>query len=518
MQVGELEAGRAPGRSRPAWPQLPAAYWLALTVIAAVGAALRLHGLGALPLNFDEGATSYFAHLPFRDLWGPPARLETNPPLFYTVEHGVVLLLGNGAGTLRLASVTAGVLCVPVAALIARRLGGGRAAGLAAGLLVATSAISVVSSQDARTYSMLTLAALVAIAAEIWLLEAYRGPGPRSGSALAWAWACYVIASLAALYLHNTAVVMVVALNLVASLCWVSMLGAQRRFAVHWIAANAAIVALFAFWLPVIASQSVHALANFWLPVPTLTDLRYAMMNIYAQLYMRALQPVPDVLFLAVGFAGVAFYRSNRIVLGLAAFVVLGVPTLSWLISQWRPIMNGKTLLWLVPVFLVLVALGCTHVRRLAVPLIVLLVAVQLAGCYRLFQTRWDEAFPEVASLLRASALDKDVIYLDSPSDEILLNYYGWPRDRLRVYATPGPDPWYRSFDGTPLAVADAGRLDREPRVWVLTRANQTEHRALTERLSGTMTETLDRKFGHGLLRNMALRNLELSLFLAKPE
>ena len=514
--MGKFRSGTREGGL--GWPRrLPASYWVALALIIAVGAVLRLHGIGALSLNFDEGATSYFAHLPLGDLWGPPARLETNPPLFYTVERGVVLLLGNGAGTLRLASVVAGVLCVPVAAFIAHRLGG-RAAGLAAALLVATSAASIVSSQDARAYSMLTLAALVAIAAEIWLLEAYRHPDPRSFSVRTGAWASYVVASLAALYLHNTAVVMVAALNLVAALCWVSALGAQRRFAVHWIAANAVIVVLYAFWLPVIAYQSVHALADFWLPVPTLLDLRYAMLNIYAQLYMRVLQPVPDVLFLATGLAGVVFHRNSRIVLGLAVFVVLGVPTLSWLISQWRPIMNGKTLLWLVPVFLVFVALGCTHVRRLAVPFTVLLVAVQLAACYRLFQTRWDEAFPEVASVLRASARDADVIYLDSPSDEILLNYYGWPRDRLRVYAPSGPDKWFRGFDGTPLAVADTEQLDHGHRVWVLTRAKQAEHRVIAEHLSGTMTEALDGTFGHGLLRNLALRNLELSLFVAKPE
>ena len=513
-----MQAGRAPGRHRLAWPRrLPGRYWLALAVIAAAGAVLRLHGLGALSLNFDEGATSYFAHLPLRDLWGPPARLETNPPLFYTVERGVVLVLGNGAGTLRAASVVAGVLCIPAAAFIARRLGG-RAAGVAAALLVATSAISIVSSQDARAYSMLTLAALIAIAAEIWLLEAYHRPDPHRGSARAGAWASYVIASLAALYLHNTAVVMVAVLNLLAALYWISVLRAQRRFAVHWIGANAVIVVLYAFWLPVISYQSVHALAKFWLPVPTPTDLRYAMMAIYAQLYLRALQPVPDALFLAAGLAGVVFYRSNRIALGLAVFVVLGAPVLSWLISQWRPIMNGKTLLWLVPVFLVLVALGCTRVRRLAVPLTALLVLVQLAACYRLFQTRWDEAFPEVASVLRANAHDGDAIYLDPPSEEILLNYYGWPRDRLRVYAQPGPDPWFRSFDGTPLAAVDAGQLDHEPRVWVLTRANQAERHALAQRLGGTMTEVRDQTFGHGLLRNLALRNLELSLFVTKPE
>lgn len=516
MQV-KNEAGRFKLIWTTQWLQGVPLYGFALALIVAASALLRLYGIGSLSLNFDEGATSYFAHLPLSDLWGPPARLETNPPLFYTVERIVVLLLGDGAGTLRLASVMAGVLCVPAAAFIARRLGG-HAAGLAAALLVATSTTNIVSSQDARAYSMFTLAALIAIATEIWLLEAYRHPDTPRGLVRIGVWASYIIASVMALYLHNTAVLMVVALNLIATLSWVSVLGTQRRFAVHWVVANAIIVVLYAFWLPVIAYQSVHALASFWIPIPTLVGLRYAMMNVYAQPYMRVLQPVPDILFIVVGLAGVVFHRSNRVLLGLAVFVVLGIPALSWLVSQWRPILNGKTLLWLVPVFLVFVALGCTHVRRLAIPFTVLLVAVQVTACYGYFQTRWDEAFPEVVSVLRARAQDGDAIYLDSPANEILLSYYGWPRDKLRVYASSGPDRWFRGFDGTLLAVADAEQVDLGRRVWVLTRANHAEHRSLAQRLNVTMTEALNQKFGHGLLRNLMLRNLELSLFIAKTE
>ena len=73
-------------------------YRLALALIVLAGAALRLHGLGSLPLNYDEGATLYFAHLPFADLWGKPAWLETNPPLFYMIAHLMVRWFGDAAG------------------------------------------------------------------------------------------------------------------------------------------------------------------------------------------------------------------------------------------------------------------------------------------------------------------------------------------------------------------------------------------------------------------------------------
>ena len=247
MDVGAGAAPAAtPARSLP-W-LTGTTYGLSLALVTILGALIRLHGSGSLALNADEGATNYFAHQPLADLWGPPASLETNPPLFYTLVRGVVLLLGDGTAALRSASVAAGILCIPVAAYVAHRLGG-RTAGLAAALLVATSATSVASSQDARTYSMLTLAALVAIAAEVWLVQAYRRPERRRVPTAA-AWASYSVASIAALYLHNTAVVMVAGLNLLAAFCWLGTLGMQRRFAVRWIAANAVVAAACAPWLP----------------------------------------------------------------------------------------------------------------------------------------------------------------------------------------------------------------------------------------------------------------------------
>lgn len=213
-------------------------YMLSICLIMIVGFYLRCYGIMSEPINFDEGATWYFARLPFGDLWGEPARLEPNPPFFYAVAHGFVWLFGDSAGVLRLASVISGVLCIPVAAFIGRQLAG-PAAGIATALLVASSTAHIVTSQDARAYSLLTLTALVAIAAEVSLLTAYRVPRQHGSRAVTGAWVGYVVASILALYVHNTAVLMVVALNLVAVLAWIGTLGLQRRFAIHWIMVKA---------------------------------------------------------------------------------------------------------------------------------------------------------------------------------------------------------------------------------------------------------------------------------------
>jgi hypothetical protein len=235
------------------------------------------------------------------------------------------------------------------------------------------------------------------------------------------------------------------------------------------------------------------------------------MMNIYAQPYIRFGQPAPDLMFLAAGLAGAVLYRSNQALLALAVIAVLGVPVASWLISQWRPIMNGKTLLWLAPVFLVLVALGCTHARRSALLLTALLAALQLAACRQHLAARFDEGFPEVASILRDKALPGDIIILGTMDEEILLTYYGWPRDRLGVFAASGP-AWFRTFDGRPIQDANFAAARR---VWILTRSAHRLHDALAQRLGGGMTRSFNRMVGHGLLRNQPIQTLELSLFSA---
>jgi 4-amino-4-deoxy-L-arabinose transferase-like glycosyltransferase len=471
----------------------------AVAAVTLAGLSLRLFHLGEVPLNFDEGATWYFAHQSFATLTGPHATLETNPPLFYLLEH-IVVLLGGGPGALRVISVIAGACCIPVAGAIATRLGG-RPAGLAAAALVATSSIGLAASQDARAYAMLTLASLLTILAVSALLAGRQAAG--------W-WLLYICGALCALYLHNTAVLMVAAVNGLVLLTWRRR---QPAFWLHWLAANAIVALGYMPWAPVVWHQSMQTLADFWIARPTLPDLRYAVMDVYAAPDVRVWQPLPDFLLLATCVAAVLLRWRQPFVLGLALVVVLGVPLESWVISQWRPILNGKTLLWLTPVFLIVVAVGWGPAGKRAWPLYLALLGVQLAGCIGYFDNRWDEAFPEAAALLAAQARPGDVIYLDPPSETILLDLYGWPRDRLRIYVAPGR-PWFHAPGTTTLAPADIGQIATAPRLWLLTRASPAEHSALATTLSRHATETLHQLFGHGLLRNTKLRNLDLSLFV----
>jgi 4-amino-4-deoxy-L-arabinose transferase-like glycosyltransferase len=462
---------------------------------------LRCVAVSSASLSFDEGATLYFARLPWGELFGAPARLEPNPPLFYALAHLVVATLGDAAWALRLPSIVAGTLCVPVAAFIARRVAGGTA-GVIAAFLVATSAVGVVSSEDARAYAMLTLALLLAVAALVVVAGTEPLDTRRARAGLAWV--VFVLAGTAGLYLHHTAALLLVALD-GAALVVCSGAVRKRRFFWHLVAANAVIALLYLPWLPVTLGQMAGMPTNAWMTVPSLAGLRYAVLNIYAQPYAAGLEPWADLVFLAFGVAGVWAVRGNRLLVAMAFLLLGGVPIASWLISQVRPIMNGKTLLPLAPVFLVFVAVGCSSTGRWRVPVAAALVVVQLWSCRVFFADRPDEAFPAVAAVLRAQAAPGDRLVLARPELEILLHYYGWPRDRLAVFTPPAPGAtpgtWFRG--GT----AQPGVPDGTGRIWLLSRSEASRQAALAK-LGDVGPPVADELFGRG-----RMRNLELSLF-----
>ncbi len=467
-----------------------AAFAVAAAFVVAI--CLYAHGIAATPLSYDEGATLYFARLPLADLWGAPAWLETNPPLFYTIEHFWVAWAGESEAALRMPGVLFAALCVPVAAAVAHRLGGARAA-IAAAFLVATSPVHMVQAQEARAYSLLAWCVLLAVAASLRLGDAQAGRRAR-------AWGCYVLACIAALYAHDTASLIVAALS--GAMCVAWLRGAMRapRFLRAWVVANAVIAAAYLPWLPIVVHQTNTQLAHFWLRVPSLTDLRYSVMNAFGQPYAPYQQRFADLGFLGLGLAGLWFRRRNLSLVSVAGSLLLGVPALNWIISQWRPIMNGKTLEWMAPLFLVLVALGATRRARFALPMTAVLVTIQLLGCAAFFANRPDEAFNQVAARLRADSRTGDVLYSDPASNLILLRYYGFdPRD-VTVYASAGADPWYRE-SGFAVRPPDS----RAARLWILTRTGAAVHAALLRGVAPGRKDIDTTVFGRGRMRNLRL-------------
>ena len=148
-------------------------WWTAagLTLAAAV---IRFSTLGLQSFWLDEGYTERLLRMSLSGMLRAIPRTESTPPVYYVLAWVWVRVFGNGEVGVRSLSALAGVLTVPVAYALARRLAGARAAVIA-GLLVTVSPLLVWFSQEARAYALATLLTAVSL----WCLTVWREDGGR---------------------------------------------------------------------------------------------------------------------------------------------------------------------------------------------------------------------------------------------------------------------------------------------------------------------------------------------------
>jgi hypothetical protein len=82
MKVGQTVAGA--GSVTAVGQGFLSSHAVLLTAVL-LGLVLRCFHIESRELQYDEAATGYFSCLPWPDLWGSPAVLEPNPPLFYSL-------------------------------------------------------------------------------------------------------------------------------------------------------------------------------------------------------------------------------------------------------------------------------------------------------------------------------------------------------------------------------------------------------------------------------------------------
>ncbi|PKL58191.1 MAG: glycosyl transferase, partial [Methanomicrobiales archaeon HGW-Methanomicrobiales-5] len=104
-----------PGESAKTWRAAPendlnlTGNLLILMGLTGIGAILRFYGLGTNSLWLDEASTLAFARQSLIGIWESTVGGEFNPPLFYWLEHGM-LLFGDSEFVLRLLPALLGVL------------------------------------------------------------------------------------------------------------------------------------------------------------------------------------------------------------------------------------------------------------------------------------------------------------------------------------------------------------------------------------------------------------------------
>lgn len=400
----------------------PAVLTLCFAAVFLAALALRLYGIGAKPFWMDEVTTIRRASLPLGAMVKDSLFFHQLPAFFIVTSW--LLPFGTNEFWLRLAPACFGALSSALGFGIARALGGLRA-GLAAGMLFALSPAMVQYGQEARSYTMVICAILIAL----WgLLVLAQGGTGR----LLPAWAAYVLGSIAALNILSVALFWFASANLAgAALCW--QRGAPFRRS--WLLAQALIIACCLPWFVAIWLRGQHGTLGGlnWVPPLSAARLWWAFSGTYL-LYVTSLIKVrvfaPGIFGIGAGvavlaIAGLLAIAKQRGVLAVLLVALLGLPLGLLAASAVTPVLMPRYLLWSAGPYFICAGLGLTVLPvRLQWPALAafgVLLALNLAPYYGdETKPRWDLAGQELVAGLRPG----DLLLVDDPQAVRMMNLY----------------------------------------------------------------------------------------------
>ena len=478
-----------------------------LLLIMALAAALRVYGIGREPLWIDEAASLGFARLPLAQLWvrGP----EMNPPLYYTLQK-LPLLFGSSEATLRMLPAFIGICCVPLTFCLGRLLGGSRC-GLMAAVLLATSPLQIEYSQEARGYVLLMASMLVLVCSAATLFVVYDPQnktnagffGPRM------AWAGYVLGELVSVYTHNTAVIGCAIVNAFLLAAWLTRFHGASRFFKHLLTANSVVLLGWAWWLPALIGQSMYELKDFWIWPPNALQAFGMAADVYGQMYFPKNGSIFTVAFVMLGFTGLwRLWRRQRWLAALLGSIVVLVPLLTYLASLYRPILLLRTIVWPLPLFLILVAVAASSIRphRVAAVVLALLLCIQATGAVNYFsQSVKGEPWDSIVHYIAQNSTEDATVVFCAADAAIPFSYYaarfGLPIKRLGIADVDEPEyrrglvnilaPDLPVINPQLLSVATAGFRQ----VWLINR-NCPDLNGITSILASTRDGSSPRSFG----------------------
>jgi mannosyltransferase len=502
-----------PPASESVWSRYE--WWLVggVTLLAAI---LRIHHIATEPLWNDEALTLRFAQLPLADLVRDLAEIDVHPPLYYLLLK-FWTTLGDSEFLLRLPSAICGTLTVPLLYAVGRAVGA-RGAGLAGALLLATSALHVQFSQEARSYALLTFATTLALWGLAGLFAAERPRIPAFGAALLrrsrsddWRtelpWWAYVAGSALALHAHSLGVFLPAVASGVAALWWVTRGRFEARFLGSWLAANLLVLLIWSPWIPFVFTQTVDVLADTWMRSPS----RSSAWRILARTWGPGFGGAPLLWALyALAAWGAWSWRRRPFAALLVAGVAAGVPLLMYVVSQWRPVFIERSLIWPNAAFLLLLGAGCIALRPRALAALALVgvLAVHAVSLGRYYAEERKEPWDEAAAYVDERLEPGDMVLFHPSDAEMAFRYYF--RHSLAevpmVGVVPDGPAWRRRVDQVEVVAADdlAGLLAEHPRIWLVRRhARVAGGDRLLEELERCGREVSNRR----------LLNLEIVLF-----
>jgi Dolichyl-phosphate-mannose-protein mannosyltransferase len=340
-------------RRRSGWlaPEFTSTAWQIAAVGAAtvVGLAIRLYRLEAAPLSSPEIYTWDFAHQTVPFIFGQLSHIETNPPFYYLLMK-LVMQIGETEFFLRLPSVVAGTMAIPLVYILGR-LGGASKSGVIGAGLLSLSAIAITYSRQARTYALLQDVCLLAAIGTVIIIEHCAGrvpqtPLPARRELLGWI--LFTVASIMGFYLHYTFAFEIFVLEFaIATAIGMGWLGGKvridRALILKWLASSFVIVLAIA-WGLVLARSQAQSDNIAWMQVPSLHEAIRLLIHVDGFSAVSRFQPLPNLLLIGLAAIGlvVGWKRSPAVLVCGALFAMF--PLVLFAVSQNRPVFIERSL------------------------------------------------------------------------------------------------------------------------------------------------------------------------------
>lgn len=472
---------------------LAAEQWLALTIT--LGAALiYAFRLGTPSLRGDEAFSAVFSRWSVAEIIQALRSTEPHPPLYYLFLHGWMAAMGRSEFMLRLPSMLAGLLGVPLIYALGQAVHRPRA-GLFAAALAAMNPFLIWHGQDARMYSILAALGLASTLLAIRLMKAEKQPLGL--------WAGYVLVTLLAMATHYYALFAIAAQNAAWALTWL-LRWWPRAHAKRWLLAQGTLGLFLLPWL-LYASGFMMGHAKDWIPHIGLIEMARRLFTAFSlgtnTNWRSAIPWLAAYAILALIGAEASWRTAKKKPATIAMiWTVLGLPILATFgISLWRPLFDERYLIVSAPLYLLVVGLGWDRLYAWAQRpwlklALVTLGAFLLAGSgYVLYQYHFDPHRTKSPDWRGAMA---HIIAQQASGDLLILNYPDptqeyYNAQRLLYRLLPSAYP----VDASATKAALAELLEQHERLWLIpTRANNWDSEGLVEgylyRRADLMSET----------------------------
>ena len=425
----------------------------AAVVVALVLESFRLANSG---LTFDEAATITYARLDFAHLFEALQSSDAFFGTYYAWMH-LWMHIGESEAALRWFSVFCAAGAVVAMSFFARRIAGTNA-GIAAGILTATSPLLFDVARQARPYALLVL---VAALSSLAFLRASEKP-------IVQRWLPYVTIGIVGCYVHLFLLFLVAAHAIWA---W-KFQRTLYRSGLSW-----AVSLIMLSITPLLAILHHYPTVNGYIPRPTWRTLTDTWVW-----FAGSRELVIIAILLLVGMLAVRMVTHKRVTLTPFATFLIVTTTIPLLVVFAVSLFEKSIYLqrYLVeawPSYIVGIAIMLTRLRpKYVAPFAVLVVVAFQAYAIRSTHLRVAQEWRAASTLIIANALPGDQLVVYPPFGMLPYDYY---RQRLRALDAPvirsprsSPFPFTMTTNDDNKFAIDAAALeanaDRSGRIWFL--------------------------------------------------